>query len=167
MAVSKNAQLLIDKLQLEPHPEGGFYRRVYASPDKLIDDTDLLRHKLTSIYYLLCGQDVSVFHQLDASEIWYYLEGSCALEIHELTASGVHMETKIDPQSNTYLYGVQPNTLFAARLSKQTECDYVLVACAVGPGFEFSRYEMPTRQVLLARYPQHQTLIESFTASDS
>lgn len=167
MAQQANVQAIIHALQLEPHPEGGFYRRVYASPDMFADDTGLSRHKLTSIYYLLSGEDISVFHRLDASEMWYYLDGTCGIEIHELSEMGEHTVTVLDPSRHSYLYGVTPETLFAARLTSQSESDYVLVGCGVGPGFEYSRYEMPKRQKILAQFPQHEKLIRSFTASDS
>ena len=41
--------------------------------------------------------------------------------------------------------------------------DYTLVGCTVAPGFDFADWEMPARDVLLARYPAHAELFRQLT----
>ena len=53
---SKIATQLIKKLQLQPRPEGGFFKRVYQSNDKataIPDRYGEYRNAATLIYYLL------------------------------------------------------------------------------------------------------------------
>ena len=54
----------IEKLQLEPHPEGGYYRQLYGN--------DAMGKKdISTIYYMLTGSDISAFHRLHGvTEIW-------------------------------------------------------------------------------------------------
>ncbi|ALX48565.1 cupin domain-containing protein [Lentibacillus amyloliquefaciens] len=72
---SLNAHDWIRKLNLEPHPEGGFYKQTYAA--EALEDHVLY----TSIYFLLRAGDVSHFHRLKSDELWYFHAGS-PLEIH-------------------------------------------------------------------------------------
>ena len=53
---------------------------------------------------------------------------------------------------------------FAAETAKVDAPEsYALVGCTVAPGFSFDDFEMPPRTQLLAQFPQHRELIESFT----
>lgn len=46
----------IEKLNLTPHPEGGWYRQVYHSAKTHYDATSLAsRYEYTSIYFILDG----------------------------------------------------------------------------------------------------------------
>ena len=51
---------IIDALNLEPHPEGGFYKEMHRSKTT-VQDLKGSRNKSahTSIYYLLSGKDFS------------------------------------------------------------------------------------------------------------
>ena len=40
---------IIEKLQMLPHPEGGFYKETYRSKDTCLDDS---RNLQTAIYFL-------------------------------------------------------------------------------------------------------------------
>jgi len=77
----KSAQYWIDHLQLEPHPEGGFYKEMYRSyetiskislPSRYVGD----RNFCTSIYFLLRSEDISAFHIISSDELCYFHAGS-------------------------------------------------------------------------------------------
>src|ERR687898_297567 len=82
----RNAKYWIETLQLLQHPEGGFYSETYRA-DITIDScegtrkkrqNDLTDHRgrsiSSTIYYLLEGAQVSMFHRMrDADEIWHLL----------------------------------------------------------------------------------------------
>ncbi|MDL2424830.1 cupin domain-containing protein, partial [Pseudomonas sp. BAgro211] len=70
------ARYLIDTLQLAPHPEGGFYRRVFES--RLVGADG--RPQSSAILFLLPAGTVSRWHRVDADELWHFHEGS-ALEL--------------------------------------------------------------------------------------
>ncbi|MCA1761280.1 MAG: cupin domain-containing protein, partial [Bacteroidales bacterium] len=85
----KTAAYWIDKLKLEKHPEGGWYREIYLSDD-IVPQTGLPsgfrgeRSFATSIYYLLEGNDFSAFHRIKSDEIWHYYTGTSVIEILSL-----------------------------------------------------------------------------------
>ena len=58
---------IIEKLQMLPHPEGGFYKETYRSIDTCLDGS---RNLQTAIYFLLTSDNVSHFHRIKSDEIW-------------------------------------------------------------------------------------------------
>lgn len=137
-----------EKLGLEPHPEGGWYRRVFESDVQLENGRPLM----TSIYYLLETPDFSALHRLKSDEQWHFYAGS-PITIHELTTDCQTMETVLGVDS--FQHTVQAGNLFGATV----ENGYALVGCTVVPGFDFAEFEMPPREQLLAEYPNQYDLI--------
>jgi predicted cupin superfamily sugar epimerase len=79
---------LITKLDLRPHPEGGFYREIYRSAAQVSPaDRRGLRTALTTIYYLLPEGTFGRWHQVASDEVWHLYEGG-PLELLELSSSG-------------------------------------------------------------------------------
>lgn len=78
----KSAEQWIDELQLESHPEGGFYRETIREVLK-----DGRRAPFSSIYFLLTDDNISHFHRIDADEVWYYHAGD-SLTIHMINPDG-------------------------------------------------------------------------------
>lgn len=136
------------ELQLEPHPEGGWYRRVYASDLKREDGRPLL----TSIYYLLEAPDFSALHRLQSDEQWHFYSGS-PITIHELGPEGNLIETELG--NGAFQHTVKAGTLFAATVDE----GYALVGCSVAPGFDFAEFEMPNRKELLMEFPNQYEFI--------
>ena len=62
---SKDSSYWIEKLNMSPHPEGGYFKEVYR-PDKWksIPGYPSDRRVLTTIYYLLEEADFSAFHRI-------------------------------------------------------------------------------------------------------
>ena len=129
------------ELALEPHPEGGWYRRVYESEILWTQS----RPAMTSIYYLLEAPDFSALHRLKSDEQWHFYTGS-PITIHELKPDGQISETVLG--EDIFQYTVKAGVLFAATVEE----GYALVGCAVVPGFEFAEFEMPSRAHLLVEY---------------
>ena len=65
------AQTIIDILELERHPEGGWYVQTFRDGEGHGD-----RAHSTAIYYLLEGGDRSHWHTVDAVEIWHSHAGA-------------------------------------------------------------------------------------------
>lgn len=61
---------LVEQLDLEPHPEGGFYRRVWTHPFERDG-----RALASTIYYLLTEGVTSKWHRIDAIECWVHSKG--------------------------------------------------------------------------------------------
>ncbi len=134
---------IIDKLGLQPHPEGGYYRETYRATPQIGKGEDA-RNVSTSIYYLLVGNDQSHIHRVANDEIWYFHQGA-AVEI----VSVFDGKIRSDLLGNDISDGQRPqllvkaNTWFGARLSDIN--GYCLVSCSVSPGFDFADFEMAGR----------------------
>ena len=160
----KTAEYWIKKLELEKHPEGGWFKEIYRS-DKIIVINSLpegftgLRNFSTSIYYLIAGEDFSAFHRIKSDEIWHYYAGSSSVEIISIVDGQIKKQlcgNKTD-EGNQFQVIVPKNTWFAARLSNQD--GYALVGCTVSPGFHFDDFEIAGKS-LLKEYPDLKKEIE-------
>jgi uncharacterized protein len=160
----RDAHYYVSKLGLEPHPEGGYYKRTFASGEQVTDrelsvNFDGKRKLYTSIYFLLTSKDVSHFHRLKSDELWYYHAGS-PLTIHIINENGEYEEVKLGLNLD---YGEVPqalvpkNSIFGSSvMDKDT---FSLVGCMVSPGFEFQDFEMFTQAELLSKYPRYKEVI--------
>src|ERR1700752_4543448 len=82
---------IIQQLNLQPHPEGGFYRRTYCSSERITRSNatgaSTQRDASTGIYYLLHDQAYSAWHRIDSDEMWHFYAGDSLL-IHMLDEHG-------------------------------------------------------------------------------
>lgn len=129
------AQDIIDLLQLERHPEGGWYVQTFRD----VAEHDGRAHS-TAIYYLLEGGDRSHWHTVDAAEIWYYHAGAPL----ELGLSGDGISTRVVILGTDLAEGQRPQGLVRKGewQSARSLGDWTLVSCTVAPGFEFSGFKM-------------------------
>lgn len=151
--------LLIQKLDLQQHPEGGYYRETYRSEGKL--DFGGERNFSTCIYYMLTADGFSAFHRIRQDEIWHFYEGS-SLHIHMINPQGKYSLARIGSnlaEGEEYQFVVPAGYWFAAEVMG----DYGLVGCTVAPGFDFRDFELAAREQLMEQYPQHLSIIEKFT----
>ena len=152
------AQYWIDHLNLQPHPEGGYYKEIFRSQNEVVrTGATGLKQACTSIYYLLEGEDFSGFHRLASDELWYFHKGE-PLHIHVIDNAGIHTTIELsDADTGSLQAVIPPNTWFAAEIPSAT--GFALVSCAVAPGFDFAEFEMAKKHELLAQYPQHKDLL--------
>ena len=143
-----NADELKEIYSLERHSEGGFFAEMYTSP--FVCDG---RPTAGSIYFLLEGDDVSHFHQIDCDEIWYYHAG-CGMKIISLRDGFVEeILLGVDPKLNQRPMVVVPaGTIFAAEnLDKN---DFTFISCATTPRFTYEGFRLVTRSELKKLYPR-------------
>jgi predicted cupin superfamily sugar epimerase len=113
------------QLDLEPHPEGGWYRRTWTSAAGVGD-----RPAATAILFLLAPGERSTPHTVDADELWlWHGPGSLVLRLG---------------QGSVVLDAAHPQVLVPAGTRQGTDPveDEVLVSCVVSPGFEWSGFRM-------------------------
>ncbi len=151
----------IERLNLEPHPEGGYYAETYTA-NIIVKETSLPeryegdRPTLTSIYYLLEAKDYSAFHRLGSDELWHFYHGD-PVTLYLLDEGLETITLGVDQ-----FQAVIPNgTWFAAETASQSDAanGYSLVGCDVSPGFAFNDFELATDD-LTSEYPEHRELIE-------
>ena len=136
------AQDIIDRLSLEPHPEGGFYRQTWRAENEG-------RAVGTCIYFLLKDGGHSHWHKVDATEIWLYHSGApLVLSLSETDAGPAtnHLLTPDFTKGEPQLI-VPEGHWQAAR----TTGDYTLVSCTVSPGFEFEGFTLAAPDFAIAR----------------
>lgn len=141
----------IDRLDLQPHPEGGWYRETYRSPLTVPTDRGV-RAVSTAILYLLGRGDFSALHRIRSDEIWHHHAGG-ALEVVELTADGVRVH-RLGPEpgvGDTPQVMVPAGAWFGARPAEGV--DFALVGCTVAPGFDFDDFEMGDPATLRRNFP--------------
>ncbi|HEY1870480.1 MAG TPA: cupin domain-containing protein [Chitinophagaceae bacterium] len=161
------AEEIIKKLELKPHPEGGFYKEIYKSrdfiePNCLDNKFNDKRRFSTSIYYLLQAGDFSAFHKIKSDEVWHYYAGGDII-LHLLDQQKGY-QTKILSNELTgngsFQVIVPANVWFAAEPSKGSP--FTLAGCTVSPGFDFNDFELAHKKQLLKQFPLHADLVNRF-----
>lgn len=154
MDAALSAAELACRLDLSPHPEGGWYRETHRS-GKVVAWNGASRAASTSILFLLEHPGISSLHRIDAEELWYWHAGS-ELLIQEITEGG-GARTHHLGSGGSYQVAIPAGSWFGAELAAPGT--WALVGCAVAPGFEFSGFELAQCDTLLREHPTHEELI--------
>lgn len=162
---------LVKKLELLPHPEGGYYKEVYRSEEKISQEALPVRFPgdrsfSTSIYFLIEKNNFSALHKIKSDETWHFYYGD-ALEVIEINAQGNLTSTAIGAnieKGEVFQYTVKANTWFGSRV--KAGGNFSLAGCTVSPGFDFEDFEMADRFKLATQFPEHANLIGEMTRVD-
>ena len=128
---------VIERLGLQPHPEGGFYAETWRA-----DAADGERAPGSAIYYLLRAGERSEWHRVDAAETWHYYAGD-PLALSVADASGEVAATVHDLGPDV-LGGEKPQIVVptGAWQAAVSRGAWTLVGCTVSPAFEFAGFEL-------------------------
>lgn len=139
---------LAERLDLEPHPEGGWFRETWRSPVvlPLVDGYPGPRCAATAIYYLLSPGERSRWHSVRSDELWLWHSGGPLT----LQLGGTGAEPSADGGTVTLLGGdladgQLPQALVPAGVWQSAEPAGdlpVLVSCVVAPGFEYADFRL-------------------------
>lgn len=159
---------LVHKLDLLPHPEGGFYKETYRSdgviPQKeLGDEFSGPRNYCTGIYFLLTEGNFSAFHKINQDEMWHFYEGD-PLRVHMIDRTGTYtfQDIGLDLDAGQLPQCTVPaGVWFASEVANAG--NYSLVGCTVSPGFDFDDFELPSRSKLIGLFPDHKEIISRLT----
>jgi len=161
------AEYWITQLNLQAHPEGGFYKETYRSGETinqngLPDRFPGPRSFSTAIYFLLRSQDRSLFHRIKSDELWHWHAGS-TLSIYVLDKGRLAVQQLGDnPEREESLQlAIPANCWFGAKLNEENA--YVLASCTVAPGFDFQDFELAEKKELVQQYPAHKDVINFLT----
>lgn len=138
------ADRIIKRLKLEPHPEGGHFRETFRDTE---GDKD--RAHSTAIYFLLKRGEISRWHRVDSAEVWHWYAGA-----------PLKLSIKRDGRTKSFVLGnmlnnAEPQAVVPAHVwqSAQSLGDYTLVGCTVAPGFEFSKFELASERRTASKGP--------------
>lgn len=119
---------LVARLNLAPHPEGGWYRETMRQPDPRGG-----RGLATAILFLLEDGRRSHWHRVDAAELWLWHAGS---PLALLVVDGTPCEHLLSAENPQGL--VPPD----AWQSAEARHGWALVSCVVTPAFDFAGFEL-------------------------
>ncbi|WP_417812085.1 cupin domain-containing protein [Thalassospira alkalitolerans] len=156
---------LIEKLGLQPHPEGGYYAETFRAGETCNPGHRYLgaRSTGTAIYYLLTPDTFSGMHILTSDEIFHHYLGD-PVEQLQLFDDGNHRRVEI---GKDLLAGQKPqmivpkNVWQGARLKPGGT--FSLLGCTVAPGFDFADFSMGKRAGLIAKWPGARDMIAALT----
>jgi len=134
MSATATAEAIIARLELAPHPEGGFYRQTFedsAGPDG--------RARSTAIYYLLPAGARSHWHRVDAVEVWHYYAGAPLALRLALDGAATAFVLGPDLAAGQLPQAVVPQGWWQ---TAESLGEWTLVGCTVAPGFRFSGFEL-------------------------
>ncbi|WP_308422241.1 cupin domain-containing protein [Marmoricola endophyticus] len=126
-----------ERLDLQPHPEGGWFRQTWAAPPVDLPD-GRVRPSATLIWFLLPAGDSSAWHRVSSDEVWLAHTGVVTLELGGAGAGpqatgralvGTEHEGQVVVPAGTWQRTVP------------TDAD-ALVSCLVSPGFDFEDFEL-------------------------
>jgi predicted cupin superfamily sugar epimerase len=155
---------LVSALGLSPHPEGGFFRETWRSPECIAAAALPARYGAdrsigTAILFLLAAGQVSRLHRLASDELWFFHAGGPLL-VHVFPEEGPYRPILLGPDPACHaLQGFVPHgSWFGAEPAEGT--GYALVGCVVTPGFEFADFGLLTDAAgLAARFPDQRAVI--------
>ncbi|MES2334047.1 MAG: cupin domain-containing protein [Pseudomonadota bacterium] len=127
-----SANEIISRLDLQPHPEGGWYRETWKGPE--VGG----RASGTAILFLLQAGEQSRWHRVDADEIWLWHAGAPLL-LSLGTATAQRLRLGPDVLGDETVQAVVPAGWWRAARSVG---DWTLVSCTVSPGFRFEGFEL-------------------------
>ena len=166
--MQKRIEHIISKLELTPHPEGGYFKETYRStgiiPQNILDgDFSGGRNYSTGIYFLLTAGNFSAFHRIKQDEMWHFYEGD-PLVVHMIFPDGAYQFQKIGlnfENGELPQFVVPKGIWFASEVVDGGQ--FSLVGCTVSPGFDFEDFELVDRKELANQYPECSEIIERLT----
>ncbi len=133
------AEQLIDRLQLQPHPEGGYYREIYRSNLSVHSDAvGRLRAAITDIYFLLPAGEVSHWHRVAHDELWNFYAGA-PLRLLQLSSNLQKLNDYELAADCAHFKQLIPADCWQAAESRG---EFSLVGCTVAPGFDLADFRL-------------------------
>uniref|UniRef100_A0A0E0DYB2 DUF985 domain-containing protein n=1 Tax=Oryza meridionalis TaxID=40149 RepID=A0A0E0DYB2_9ORYZ len=191
-AEKKTAAEIVAMLDLQRHPDGGFYLETFRDPSISLPKSALPpRYKVdrsvsSAIYFLLPAGEIAKLHRIPCAETWHYYMGEplTVFEVHDdgqikMTVVGPDLRHGQRPQ-----YTVPPNVWFGAFLTRDvesftedgsvfvktpgrdSELHYSFVGVTCAPAFQFEDNEMATRETMKTLAPKAEAFINYLVPSD-
>ena len=140
-------------LGLEPHPEGGWFRRTWTSP-LTIDLPRGQRAAASLIHYLLESGQASAWHVVHSDEVWlWHGPGRLTLQFGGSADAPSPGETSTlggDPAADELAQVVVPAGVWQRTLPAEGE---VLVSCLVSPEFRYDDWSLDDDSATPRREP--------------
>ena len=123
-----NSDEIIQKLEMIPHPEGGYFKESYRDKN------------VSLIYYLLKKNEKSHWHRLTKNEILHFYNGDPLKLLISKDGKNIEeiiLNNKIN-NDQIFHYIVKAGTWF----SMESQGEYSLIGCTVAPSFDYNDFEL-------------------------
>lgn len=136
---------LAERLDLRPHPEGGWFRETWRSPVSFRPDGyDGPRAAATAIYFLLQPGEESRWHVVRSDELWFWHAGG-PLALRLGGNGGAPLAGSVILLGGDVAGGQRPQALVPGgtwQSAAPTVAAPALVSCVVAPGFDFADFRL-------------------------
>lgn len=149
------ARKIIEELKLEPHPEGGYFRRTYESAEiGPVGSKGLPRPLLSCIYYLLTRDSPIGRLHVNRSDIMHFYHGGAPIVYTLVSPDGELRRETLgpDPDQSQAFQLLVPGGWWKA--SELASGDYGLISEAVSPGFDYEDMRFVSPIEAASRFPQ-------------
>ena len=161
-----NAREVSEKLELEQHPEGGWFRETWRA-----DALEGERASATAILMVLENGQKSRWHKVDGAEVWLWHSGNPLMLSLSGELEGAVRRVRLGPDltgGDVVQHVVDPLEWQSAE-ALAGSCDYTLMSCIASPGFArgplLPRMRTPHRSALALHGRSRGTSISSLPAS--
>lgn len=129
----------VERLGLEPHPEGGWFRETWRSPVEVTLPDGRVRATATLIHFFLPAGESSAWHVVASDELWIAQSGAVRLEL-----AGTGEQPGDDVEHHTCAVDHEPQVLVPTGVWQRTVPgdEDALVSCLVSPGFDFADFRL-------------------------
>ena len=134
---------LAEALDLEPHPEGGWYRQTWRAPVEVSPaGYPGPRAAATGIFFLLPPGEVSAWHVVRSDELWIWQSGGPLSLRTAAEPSADATETVLGPDlaAGQQFQALVPAGTWQTAVPAGDKA--VLVTCIVAPGFEYEDWQL-------------------------
>lgn len=128
---------LAEALDLEPHPEGGWYRQTWAAPETVTLPDGRVRPTATLIHFLLPAGESSAWHRVASDEVWLAHQGAVTIELGG--AGGTPEVAAVVEVDTDHPQALVPAGTWQRTVPRAVDA---LVSCLVSPGFDFDDFEL-------------------------
>jgi uncharacterized protein len=136
---------LAEQLDLQPHPEGGWFRETWRSPVSFTPDGyPGERSAATAIYYLLHPGEQSRWHVVRSAELWFW-HGGGPLTLRLGGGGAEPGDGAVVLLGADLGAGEQPQALVPGGVWQSAGAAGeapALVSCVVAPGFDFADFRV-------------------------
>jgi len=131
---------LAEQFDLQPHPEGGWFRETFRSPTTINPSGyGGPRAAATAIYFLLNPGERSAWHVVRSDELWFFHAGG-PLELRLGGSGDAPVEAEVVVLGTTNPQVLVPAGVWQSAVPAAQES--VMVSCVVTPGFDFADFRM-------------------------
>ena len=156
-------ETLIRQLGLEPHIEGGWYRRIFQADHRPTIATGAgPRLTLTAIHYMLTDDRPIGHWHLNRSDILHFFHAGDPIDYYLLDRTHGLRRFTLGPNlhaGHRLCLAVEGATWKASRLRDGA---FGLLSEAVSPGFDYEDMTLGNADDLVKQFPQHRPLIKRF-----